>query len=82
MYIGSITMHPLDPFLSVNHPVNQARSTPSTRHGETNATGDTFYGTGIYVSRDAGRPELAQRHQVQAVNIQAAWGTFTLTFKG
>ena len=55
MSIAAIAMHPLDPSLP-GEPPDQPGPLEHhlPRHGEANATGDTFYGTGIYVSRDAG----------------------------
>jgi autotransporter-associated beta strand protein len=86
MFVGSITMHPINPLLpgGLNHPVNQAAcNTLYLATGEANATGDSFYGTGIYVSRDAGKTwELLHGQTIQTVTVTGPSGTWTLEVFG
>ena len=84
MYLGSITMAPLDPTLPLNHPVNIARAnTLFLATGETDATSDSFYGTGIYVSRDAGATwSVLSSTEIQTVTVTGTSGTFMLSVNG
>ena len=86
MYVGSITMHPINPSLpgGVNHPINQQRcNTLYIATGEANATGDTYYGTGIYRSTDAGATwSPLSGTETQAISVTGTTGTFTLSYEG
>ena len=84
MYLGSITMAPLDPTLPLNHPVNIARAnTLFLATGETDATSDSFYGTGIYVSRNAGATwSVLSSTEIQTVTVTGTSGTFMLSVNG
>jgi fibronectin-binding autotransporter adhesin len=86
MYIGYIAMHPLNPNLSQSDPENVARmNTLYLGTGETNNSPDSFYGTGIYVSRDAGVTWRvltgAETQDVTVVGLSAT-ESFTLSYNG
>ena len=71
MFIGAIAMDPNN------------SNTIYLGTGETNNSADSYYGTGIYVSHDAGATwSVLYGSETQAISVLGATGDFTLSFDG
>ena len=82
MYVGSITMHPIDPSLpgGVNHPINQRRSQHDLpRHRRGQRDGRNVLRHRHLPSTDAGATwDLLSGTVTQAVTVKGLDGTFNL----